>query len=160
MVSEQSRKIRWGILGVARIATEKVIPATQLGTLSEVVAIASRDLEKARVAAARLGIPKAYGSYEALLADPEVDAVYNPLPNHLHVPWSIRAANAEACCAEANRAEPEDAEQLVAARDRTGVKIQEAFMVHTHPQWTTAVELIRGGRIGEVRSWPAPSVSC
>src|ERR1043166_9654773 len=89
-----SRKVRWGVLGVARIATEKVIPATQQSARSEVVAIASRDLEKARAAAARLGIPKAYGSYEALLDDPDIDAIYNPLPNHLHVPWSIRAAEA------------------------------------------------------------------
>jgi predicted dehydrogenase len=154
MFSGQSRKVRYGVLGVARIATEKVIPATQVGTVSEVVAIASRDLEKARAAAARLGIPKAYGSYEALLTDPEVDAVYNPLPNHLHVPWSIRAAEAgkHVLCEKPIGMNAEDARRLIAARDLTGVKIQEAFMVHTHPQWTTAVGLIHGGRIGEVRS--------
>jgi predicted dehydrogenase len=154
MLSQRGRKIRWGVLGVARIATEKVIPATQLGAASEVAAIASRDLEKARRAAARLGIPKAYGSYEALLADPEIDAVYNPLPNHLHVPWSIRAADAgkHVLCEKPIGLNAEDAEQLMAARDRTGVKLQEAFMIHTHPQWTTAVDLIRGGRIGDVRS--------
>src|SRR5207244_7689270 len=130
-----SRTIRWGVLGVARIATEKVIPATQRGALSEVVAIASRDLEKARAAAARLGIPKAYGSYEALLADPDVDAVYNPLPNHLHVPWSIRAAEAgkHVLCEKPIGLNADDARRLLAARDLTGVKIQEAFMVHTHP---------------------------
>src|SRR4051812_28379750 len=88
------RKIRWGVLGVARIATLKVIPATQQSACSEVTAIASRDLGRARTAADALGIPKAYGSYEELLGDPEIDAVYNPLPNHLHVPWSIRAAEA------------------------------------------------------------------
>ena len=87
-------KIRWGVLGVAKIATEKVIPAMQRGELSTVAAIASRDLEKARAAAARLGIAKAYGSYEELLDDPDIDAIYNPLPNHLHVPWTIQAAEA------------------------------------------------------------------
>ena len=88
------KKIRWGVLGVARIATVKVIPAMQQGELTEVAAIASRDLARAQAAARDLGIPKAYGSYEELLADPEIDAIYNPLPNHLHVPWSIRAAEA------------------------------------------------------------------
>ena len=86
------RKIRWGVLGVAKIATDKVIPAMQRGQWSTVTAIASRDLEKARAAAAKLGIPKAYGSYEELLADDDIDAIYNPLPNHLHVPWTIKAA--------------------------------------------------------------------
>ena len=89
-----SKKVRWGILGVAKIATQKVIPAMQQGEWSEIVGIASRDLAKARRAAADLKIPKSYGSYEELLADPEIEAVYNPLPNHLHVPWSIRAAEA------------------------------------------------------------------
>ncbi len=86
------RKIRWGVLGAAKIATEKVIPSMQRGQWSEVTAIASRDLDKARAAAAKLGIPKAYGSYEELLADQDIDAIYNPLPNHLHVPWTIQAA--------------------------------------------------------------------
>ena len=87
-------RLRWGVLGVAGIATKKVIPAMQKGDLTTVTAIASRDLARAQAAAAALGIPKAYGSYEELLADPEIDAVYNPLPNHLHVPWTIRAAEA------------------------------------------------------------------
>src|SRR5450432_4437842 len=85
-------KVRWGVLGAARIATSKVIPAMQQGQLSEVTGIASRDRAKAEEAARQLGIPKTYGSYEEMLADPEIDAIYNPLPNHLHVPWSIRAA--------------------------------------------------------------------
>ena len=149
-----SRKIRWGVLGVARIATEKVIPATQRGRDCEVTAIASRDLAKARTAAERLGIPKAYGSYDALLADPDVDAVYNPLPNHLHVPWSIRAAEAgkHVLCEKPIALNAAEAEELVAARNRTGVKVQEAFMIRTHPQWTRAVDLVRSGRIGDVRS--------
>src|SRR5271165_2777982 len=85
---------RWGVLGVANIAVKKVIPAMQKGRLTEVTAIASRDLTKARETARQLAIPKAYGSYAELLADPEIDAIYNPLPNHLHVPWSIKAAKA------------------------------------------------------------------
>jgi predicted dehydrogenase len=88
------KKVRWGILGVAGIAVRKVIPAMQQGELSEIVAIASRDRARAEEAARTLGIPKAYGSYAELLADPEIDAVYNPLPNHLHVPVSIQAAEA------------------------------------------------------------------
>ena len=88
------KKVEWGVLGVANIATKKVIPAMQRGEWSEVTAIASRDLDKARQAAKELGIPKAYGSYEELLADPDIEAIYNPLPNHLHVPWSIKAAEA------------------------------------------------------------------
>jgi predicted dehydrogenase len=149
-----ARKIRWGVLGVARIATEKVIPATQLGQYSEVTAIASRDLGKAKAAAERLRIPNAYGSYEDLLADPDIDAIYNPLPNHLHLPWSIRAADAgrHVLCEKPIGLNAEEAVQLIAARDRTGMKMQEAFMVHTHPQWTTAVDLIHAGRIGVVRS--------
>jgi len=86
------KAIRWGVLGVAHIAVKKVIPAMQRGSLTEVVALASRDAKKAEAAAAQLGIPRAYSSYEDLLGDPQVDAIYNPLPNHLHVPWSILAA--------------------------------------------------------------------
>src|SRR6478609_7754725 len=89
-----SRKVRWGVIGVAATATKKVIPAMQQGSHSDIVALASRDLDKARKAATQLNIPKAYGSYEELLADPEIEAVYNPLPNHLHVPVSIQAAEA------------------------------------------------------------------
>ena len=87
-------RVRWGILGTADIGVRKVIPAMQKCEHCEVVAIASRSLQKARQAAERLQIPRAHGSYEALLADPAIDAIYNPLPNHLHVPWSIRALEA------------------------------------------------------------------
>src|ERR1700722_4989125 len=89
-----SKKLRWGVLSTANIGIKKVLPGMQRGEYTTVDAIASRDLAKAKDAAAALGIPKAYGSYEELLADPEIDAIYNPLPNHLHVPWSIRAAEA------------------------------------------------------------------
>ena len=136
-----SRKIRWGVLGVAKIAVDKVIPAMQRGALSEVIAIASRDAEKARSAALRLGIAKPYGSYEELLADPEIDAIYNPLPNHLHVPWSIRAAEAgkHVLCEKPVALSVEEARELIRARDASRVKIGEAFMARTHPQW------VRGG---------------
>src|SRR5436853_2031830 len=147
-------KVRWGILGVARIATVKVIPAMQRGTYSDIVAIASRDLEKARRAAADLGIPRAYGSYEELLADPQIEAIYNPLPNHLHVPWSIKAAEAgkHVLCEKPLSMTVAEAKTLLAARDRTGVKMGEAFMVRTHPQWLRVRELIVSGRIGQLRS--------
>jgi predicted dehydrogenase len=148
------RKLRWGVLGVANIAVVKVIPAMQRGELCEITAIASRDLLKARKAAGDLGIPKAYGSYEALLADREIDAIYNPLPNHLHVPWSMKAAEAgkHVLCEKPIGLSVEEAKKLRDARDRTGVKIGEAFMVRTHPQWLKALELVRGGRIGDLRS--------
>ena len=147
-------KVRWGVLGVAKIATTKVIPAMQRGEWSEVRAIASRDVEKARRAAASLGIPKYYGSYEALLADPDIEAVYNPLPNHLHVPWSIRAAEAgkHVLCEKPIALSVAECRTLIEARDRTGVRIGEAFMVRTHPQWLRAREIVRSGRIGELRA--------
>jgi predicted dehydrogenase len=148
------KKVRWGVLGVAGIATRKVIPAMQQGEYSTVTAIASRDPDKARHAAAALGIAKAYGSYDELLDDPDIDAVYNPLPNDLHVPWSIRAAERgkHVLCEKPIALSAADARQLVAVRDRTGVKMQEAFMVRTHPQWLRTRDLVREGRIGEVRS--------
>jgi predicted dehydrogenase len=146
-------KVRWGVLGVANIAMRKVIPAMQRGDWSEIVGIASRDLGKAKQAAAELGIPKAYGSYEELLADADVEAIYNPLPNHLHVPLSIKAAEAgkHVLCEKPISLTVEEARYLLETRDRTGVKIGEAFMVRTHPQWRKVLELIREGRIGKVR---------
>jgi predicted dehydrogenase len=148
------RKVHWGVLGVARIATVKVIPAMQRGELTEVTGIASRDPRKAREAAAELGIPRWYGSYEELLADPDIEAVYNPLPNHLHVPWSIRAAEAgkHVLCEKPIGLSTAECCALMAARDRTGVKIGEAFMVRTHPQWLRAREIVRSGRLGPLRS--------
>jgi predicted dehydrogenase len=146
--------VRWGVLGVAKIATVKVIPAMQRGEASTVTAIASRDLAKAQEAAASLGIPKAYGSYEELLADPDIDAVYNPLPNHLHVPWSIKAAEAgkHVLCEKPIGLTSVECRELMAVRDRTGVQIGEAFMVRTHPQWLRTRELVRSGAIGELRA--------
>jgi predicted dehydrogenase len=148
------QKVRWGVLGAARIATTKVIPAMQQGQLSQVTGIASRDRAKAEETARQLGIPKSYGSYEEMLADPEIDAIYNPLPNHLHVPWSIRAAEAgkHVLCEKPLGMNAAEVRDLIATRDRTGVTMGEAFMVQTHPQWLRVVELVRGGRIGQLRS--------
>jgi predicted dehydrogenase len=147
-------KVKWGVLGVASIAVRKVIPGMQAGEWSEIAAIASRDLEKGRTAAQKLGIPKTYGSYEELLADPEIEAVYIPLPNHLHVPWSIKAAEAgrHVLCEKPLSLSVAEAKTLLAVRDRTGVKIGEAFMVKTHPQWLRTRELIRAGRIGDLKA--------
>ena len=146
--------MRWGVLGVARIATNKVIPAMQKSDLTKVVAIASRDGAKAREAAALLGIARAYGSYDELLADPEVDCIYNPLPNHLHVPWSVKAADAgkHVLVEKPAALNLSECRELMAARDRAGVRIGEAFMVRTHPQWLRAREIARGGDLGDLRA--------
>jgi predicted dehydrogenase len=146
--------VRWGVLGVAKIATEKVIPAMQRGQFSEVVAIASRDASRAREAAGTLGLPTAHGSYEALITDPGVDAIYNPLPNHLHVPWTVRALEAgkHVLCEKPVGLTVDDALRLIEVRNRTGRRVQEAFMVRTHPQWLRVQSLVREGRIGELRS--------
>lgn len=148
------KKVKWGVLGAASIATRKVIPGMQAGAFSEITGIASRDLKKAQDAAAKLGIAKAYESYEEMLADPEIEAVYNPLPNHLHVPWSIKAAEAgkHVLCEKPLSLDAAEARTLLAARDRYKVNIGEAFMVKTHPQWLRTRELARSGKIGELRS--------
>ena len=146
--------LRWGVLGVAKIATAKVVPAMQRAAGCKVVAIASRDGGRASSAAADLGIPKAHASYADLLADPEVDAVYIPLPNHLHVPWTTRAAEAgkHVLCEKPIALDGQEARTLLDVRDRTGVRIQEAFMIRTHPQWIRAKTLVDGGELGEVRA--------
>src|ERR1700756_1452431 len=129
-----SRKVRWGVLSTAKIGLKKVIPAMQKGELCTVAGIASRDRSRAQAAAASLGIVKAYGSYEELLADRDIDAVYIPLPHHLHVPWSIRCAEAgkHVLCEKPIGLSPAEARKLIEARDRTGVKIGEAFMVRSN----------------------------
>jgi predicted dehydrogenase len=146
------QRVKWGVLGVAKIARTKVIPAMKKSSNSEVFAIASRDFDKARAIAKELGIPRAYGSYEDLLADSEVEAIYNPLPNHLHVPWSRRAAEAgkHVLCEKPIALSVAECQELIEARDRTGVKVGEAFMVRTHPQWLRARELARSGDLGEL----------
>jgi predicted dehydrogenase len=145
--------VRFGIISTAKIGIEKVIPAMQQSELCRIVAIASRDRSRAEAAAGALGIAKACGSYAELLEDPEIEAVYNPLPNHLHVPISIQAAAAgkHVLCEKPVALTAEEAEKLIEARDHAGVLIQEAFMVRHHPQWLRARELVRTGRIGELR---------
>lgn len=145
-------KLRWGVLGAAKIAVEKVIPAMQDGQFCRITAIASRSLDKAAKAARKLGLEKAYGSYEELLADPEIDAVYNPLPNHLHVPWTIRAAEAgkHVLCEKPLALSAAEARRLLSVRDRCRVKILEAFMVRTHPQWLAVRDWVADGRIGRL----------
>jgi predicted dehydrogenase len=147
-----ANKVRWGILGTAGIAVRKAIPAMQKSDWVEVAGIASRDLRKAEEAAHALGIPQAYGSYEELLADPKIEAIYNPLPNHLHVPWSIKAAEAgkHVLCEKPVSVSVAEARTLLAVQQRTGVLIAEGFMVRCHPQWVRAGELIRAGRVGKL----------
>jgi predicted dehydrogenase len=148
-----ANKVRWGVLSTAGIGVKKVLPAMQKGAWSEIAAIASRDLGKAKEVAENLKIATAYGSYEELLADPQIEAVYNPLPNQLHVPWTIKAAEAgkHVLCEKPLGMTAAEAETLVAVAKRTGVKIGEAFMVRTHPQWLRARALVQSGRIGQLR---------
>src|SRR6202167_4514763 len=131
------KKLRWGVLSTASIGLRKVIPAMQKGEYSTVEAIASRDLAKAKQAAAAQGIPAAYGTYEELIADPNVDAIYNPLPNQLHVPWTIKSAEAgkHVLCEKPLSLTVAEAKSLLAVRARTGVKIGEAFMIRSYTQW-------------------------
>ncbi len=146
--------VKWGIISTADIGLAKVIPGMLRSDRIEITAISSRDLSKAKQAAGKLGIPKAYGSYEEMLADPDIEAVYNPLPNHLHVPLTEQAADAgkHVLCEKPIALTAMEAERLVAARDRNNVLIQEAFMVRSHPQWLRARDLIREGRIGKLRA--------
>ncbi len=148
-------KVRWGVLSTAKIGTEKVIPAMQQGQFCEVTAIASRDAQRAEKAAAALGIPKSFGSYEALLADPDIDAVYNPLPNHLHVPWSIKALEAgkHVLCEKPIGLSSAEGEQLVAAGKRfANLKLMEAFMYRHNAQWQRAKKIVQSGGIGQLRT--------
>jgi len=149
------RKVRWGVISTANIGVKKVIPAMQRGVYSSVTAIASRDQARADAAAGALGIPRAYGSYEALLADPDIDAVYVPLPNHLHVPWALRAIDAgkHVLVEKPVALDAAEAEQLRTAAERNHhLKVMEAFMYRFHPQWVQARNLVRSGRIGELRT--------
>jgi predicted dehydrogenase len=143
--------VRWGILSTARIATKKVIPGMRKSSALTVVSLASRNLQQAQVAAAELGIAKAYGSYDELLADPDIEAIYNPLPNHLHVPMTLAAVQAgkHVLC---EKPMGMNAAELEALRPfASKVHIREAFMVHYHPQWTEAREELRRGAIGDLR---------
>jgi predicted dehydrogenase len=147
------RKIRWGIVSTAQIGMNQVTPGIMKSPHSEVVALASRDLGMAKAALRQLGLPngRAYGSYEELLSDPDVDAVYNPLPNHLHVPITLAAARAgkHVLCEKPISITAKEAEELRAAPE--GILITEAFMVRYHPQWHRAREIVRAGELGDVR---------
>jgi predicted dehydrogenase len=148
-------KIRWGVISTANIGVARVLPAMQQGEFCSINAIASRSLEKAQQAAARLDIPKAYGSYEELLADPDIDAIYNPTPNHLHVPWTIKALQAgkHVLCEKPIALSATEAQQLAnAAQQYPHLKLMEAFMYRHHPQWSQVKQIVTSGGIGELRT--------
>jgi len=148
-------KVRWGVLSTAKIGIVNVIPAMQKGELCDIVAIASSNFEKARAAAKKLGIPEAYGSYEELLNAPHIEAVYIPLPNHLHVPWSIKAlaAGKHVLCEKPLGLSATEAQQLLTtAQGYPNLKIMEAFMYRHHPQWQRARQMVADGQIGELRT--------
>ena len=147
-------KLRWGILSTADIALTKVIPGMRRAERCEVVAIASRDAIRAHAAADAHRIARAYDTYEALLADPDVDAVYVPLPNHLHATWAIAAARAgkHVLCEKPLAMTAAEAQEIVDACRAAGVLLMEAFMYRLHPSWVAARELLASGRIGRLRS--------
>ncbi len=152
------KKLRVGVLSTADIARKKVIPGMRTADRVEVVAIASRDAGQARRVADELGIPTAHGSYDALLADPQVDAVYIPLPNHLHMEWTIAAARAgkHVLCEKPLALNATDAQRMVDVCAAEGVRLMEAFMYRHHPSWVGVRELVAAGRIGRltaVQSW-------
>ncbi len=149
------KKVKWGILSTSNFAQTKVIPAMLKAQHTELVAIASRDSVKAQVAATKFGLPKPYGSYEELLADPEIDVIYNPMPNHQHVPWSIKALEAgkHVLCEKPVGLNSAEAEKLFAAsKQHPNLKVMEAFMYRLHPQWIRAKEIVKSGGIGELKT--------
>jgi predicted dehydrogenase len=156
MVEEKSgdKPVNWGVLGASHFALMAAIPGMQKAPLVRVSALASRSLEKAQKAARSVNVPRAYGSYEELIADPEIEAIYNPLPNNLHVPWSIRAARAgkHVLCEKPIALTAAEAAQLLDVQRETGKLVAEAFMVRYHPQWELVAEKIHSGRIGKVRA--------
>jgi predicted dehydrogenase len=149
-----TKKVKWGILSTASIAERRVLPAMLHCERAELTAVASRSLDKAKSIASKFSIPKAYGSYDELFTDPEVEAIYNPLPNHLHVEWSFRAAShgKHVLCEKPISRNVAEARRLLEAQDNFHIKIGEAFMVRTHPQWLRTAEFVRNGRIGKIRS--------
>ena len=148
-----TRKIKWGIISTAKIGVEKVIPAMQKGNNLEIVGIASRKEEEARSTANKLGIPRYYSNYEALLNDPDIEAVYNPLPNHMHYEWTKKAIEMgkHVLCEKPMTLDKQEIKELILLRDKYKVKVGEAFMVHTHPQWIDTVRRIKQGEIGKLR---------
>lgn len=149
----RQRKVKWGVLSTAKIGIEKVLPAMQTCDNLEIIAISSRNENDAKNAAEKLGIPKYYGSYEALLDDPEIEAIYNPLPNHLHFEWTKKAIEKgkHVLCEKPMTLVKEEIEGLIALRDRYKVKVGEAFMVRAHPQWVNVAERIKNGELGKLK---------
>lgn len=149
-----TQMIKWGVLGCAGIAAKAVIPAIQSSRLGRVAAIASRDAEKASAMATRFGIEKSYGSYEDLLSDPDIDAIYNPLPNHLHVPMTIKALEhgKPVLCEKPIALNAAQASELAEAQKAANLPVAEAFMVRHHPQWKKARAMVAEGRLGDVRA--------
>lgn len=149
------KKVRWGILSTAKIGVTKVIPALQAGAFGEVVAIASRNAAKGEAAARKLGIGRSYSRYEELLADPEIDAIFNPLPNHLHLEWSLKTINAgkHLLCEKPLALNATEALKIAhAARSRPELKVMEAFMYRFHPQWQFARQQVDAGTIGPIQA--------
>jgi predicted dehydrogenase len=151
-------ELRWGVLSTAKIGRDKVIPGIQAAERCEVVAIGSRDADRARGVAEELGIPRVHGSYEALIDDPEVDAVYIPLPNHLHMEWTIAAARAgkHVLCEKPIALTAADAQEMAAVCAAEGVRLMEAFMYRLHPSWVAVRGIVGSGRLGQlqaVQSW-------
>lgn len=149
------QKIKWGILSTAKIGVTKVIPAMQKGQFCEVIAIASRGSEKAQKVANKLGISKSFASYEEMLADPGIDAIYNPLPNHLHIYWTMKALEAgkHVLCEKPIGLNTDEAIALTeAAKKYPHLKVMEAFMYRFHPQWIKTLELVKSGKIGKVKT--------
>lgn len=152
-MASQLEPVRWGVLGVADIAVKKVIPAMVGSELSRIEAIASRSLDRATRAASDLGIARAHGSYEDLLDDPDVEAVYIPLPNHLHARWAIAAAESgkHVLCEKPLAMTSADARRMIEVADSAGVLLMEAFMYRLHPLWVKIMDLVQSGEIGQVR---------
>ncbi|WP_235949188.1 Gfo/Idh/MocA family protein [Paenibacillus glycinis] len=148
-----TRKLRWGVIGSASIAVHSVIPGIKASETGEMTAIASRGIAKAEETAAKLGIPKAYGSYEEILADPDIDAIYVPLPNHLHMEWSIRAMEAgkHVLCEKPIAMNAEEAQRMADAAAKNGVHLAEAFMYRHHPRYDEIAAIVASGEIGDIR---------
>jgi predicted dehydrogenase len=149
------KKIRFGVLSTAKIGREKVIPAMQQSKYCEITAICSRNKERAEEVASQMNIPRSYSTYEELLADPEIDAIYNPLPNNLHVQWSIKSlmAGKHVLCEKPIGMNADDARKLLdASKQFPDLKVMEAFMYRHHPRWKRVVELVRSGKLGEIKA--------
>ncbi|MFT2009601.1 Gfo/Idh/MocA family protein [Pontibacter sp. 13R65] len=146
-------KMNWGVLGAAKIALEKVIPSMADHPDFQVYGIASRNVDKAKAAAEKLGIPKVYGSYDELIADPDIHIIYNPLPNHLHAEYTLKCIEAgkHVLCEKPIALSSQDVRKLIAARDKHKVKVGEAFMVRSHPQWQKTRDLVQQGTLGKIK---------